>query len=263
MRLKKQRIIAGMIAILCVLIFPNQVKAAALQANGGEPAMKNANEWICYIRQMQEAGGALGLTDTVHYSATNYDGNNPETCDLKSNNTNLDIHMEKNTEYGAMVLLSASSYGNPNIIGDGDTTTGNKTGVVMHLNGERVAAGTSDTAAVCMYYASKRYWDDYGNNVYWMGRNASMEKHPKAGDALEDPIPTWHGSSDQTWFLSWFDTGSYPDSPAFVKYGVLRRGNAGSVYSHNGHGLTYHAGWRVQYSHVEYRFSWESSSCCW
>ena len=55
---------------------------------------------------------------------------------LTSNNPNLDIHMEKNTEYGAMAILSASAYGNQNVIGDGETTTGNKSGVYMKLNKE-------------------------------------------------------------------------------------------------------------------------------
>ena len=50
--------------------------------------------------------------------------------------------MEKNTEYGAMAILSASSYGNQSKIESGGTTTGNKSGVYINLNKEWVSAGS-------------------------------------------------------------------------------------------------------------------------
>lgn len=131
MKLKK-KILMSIFAffMVCAILQPNKSNAA-LQSNGGTPATKLVDSWALQVRQMQELGGTLGRTDTIN------------TIGLTSNATDLDIHMEKNTEYGAMVILSASAYGNPNKIEDGGTTTGNSTGIIMNLNTERVAALTS------------------------------------------------------------------------------------------------------------------------
>lgn len=107
---------------------------AALQANGKSVKKAIVANWIKNVRQMEAVGGTLGLTDTIN------------TTDLTSSATtsnNLDIHMELNTEYGAMAILSASSYGNQSKINDGETTTGNKSGVYININKELVASQAS------------------------------------------------------------------------------------------------------------------------
>ena len=75
------------------------------------------------VRKMEELGGTMGLSETLNDNLTS-----------SSTSNNIDVHMEKNTEYGALAILSASSYGNPNKVEDGNTTTGNVTGVVMKIN---------------------------------------------------------------------------------------------------------------------------------
>ena len=129
----KNKILTAMVfgTILSGLIIPNKANAV-LQSNGGTPATRNLNDWLLQIRQMQEIGGTLGRTDTIN------------TTNLTSGATDLDIHMEKNTEYGAMAILSASAYGNPNKINDGETTTGNSTGIVININSEWVSAKAGD-----------------------------------------------------------------------------------------------------------------------
>lgn len=213
MRLKKQMIATGIVATLCLLSLPSHTKAAALQANGGEPAKKTAGNFLVAIRQMQEAGGALGLTDSI-----NYDADNVKNSNLISNNTNLDIHMQKNTEYGAMVILSASSYGNPDKIEDKGTTTGNKTGVVMKINNERVSAALSNTTVENVLNASKRYWNTYQSDY--------KEKY---GDAIggingTNHIVNWHGSTSTNWLVNaqWH---AGPDQS------VLLRAVSGSIFS--------------------------------
>ena len=75
--------------------------------------------------------------------------------------------MQKNTEYGGLVILSASSYGNPEKIENGQTTTGNASGVVMNINGEWTSAGTLSWVGV-YNNAQKRYKNIYNENVnYW------------------------------------------------------------------------------------------------
>lgn len=208
MKRRKQLVATGIIVTLYLLLYVNQVYAAGLQANGNEPASKDQGAWLAEVRQMQGAGGALGLIDTINYDATNYDATKPETCDLKSNNSNLDIHMEKNTEYGALAILSASSYGNPNPIADGETTTGNKTGVVMKLNSEWTASGLTNSGSGAFLNASKRYKDVYSsetsgrtgsnNRTIWIGYKEML------GDAVaegEMSFAAWHTPGSATWFI--------------------------------------------------------------
>lgn len=202
MKLKKKFLI-GMFAvsIACIILQPNKSNAA-LQSNGGTPATKLANDWILQIRQMQELGGTLGRTDTIN------------TNGLTSNATDLDIHMEKNTEYGAMAILSASAYGNPNKIESGETTTGNVTGIVININGERTAATTADVSAGQTYImnASPRYKNIYSYDVY----------KTKIGDAIGE-TKGWHGSTD-TITGSWFD---------YYEYVSILRGYKNSIFSFN------------------------------
>lgn len=182
----KKKFLVSILAILmaCIILQPNKANAA-LQSNGGTPATKTYNEWALQIRQMQELGGTLGRTDTI------------DSTTLTSNATDLDIHLEKNTEYGAMVILSASAYGNPNKINNGETTTGNSTGIVMKINKERVSAWpksnedyiTLDKSILGSY--KNRYY-----NLYTLHYSSYYPAAYKAGDALIETYQ-WHGA--ETW----------------------------------------------------------------
>ena len=161
-----------LIILASMIIMPNTSRAA-LQSNGGTPATKTIDQWMLQIRQMQSAGGTLGLTDTINETG------------LTSTNTNLDIHMDKNTEYGAMAILSASSYGKPDKVNSGESTTGNKTGVVININNESVAAGLIASASIYTK-ATERYKNEY------------TPYEPKIGDAIEE-TKGWHGSGASNW----------------------------------------------------------------
>ncbi len=130
--------------------------------------------------------------------------------------------MQKNTEYGGMAILSASSYGNPDKIVDKGTTTGNATGVVMRLNKEWVAAGMSNTAATSMANAANRYKNKY-----------EMSYEEKAGDAIAT-IGGWHGSTSTTWLSSGGDRVSTQ-----IVHSCLLRAYGGSIFSYNGYGQSY------------------------
>lgn len=184
-----------LLILLCLILNPTKVHAV-LQSNGGTAVTKSLEAWMLEIRQMQSSGGTLGLTDGIN--ATN----------LSSSNTNLDIHMEKNTEYGALILLSASSYGNPSKIADGGTTTGNSTGVVMKINKEWVAAGAGITSSSRYVNALGRYKNEYTTTYA-----------AKRGDA----ILNWHGSDSSVWL---YNTGT----------SGLLRSYSSSVFSYWGDG---------------------------
>lgn len=170
---------------LQIMVF-STTSRAALESNGNTPVTKDLGTWITSIRKMESAGGTLGLSETIDETKlTSTSGSN-----------SLDIHMEKNGEYGIMAILSASSYGNPNPVGDGETTTGNPTGIKINLNKEWVSAGT---VLRCSQYVSadSRYKDIY---------TASPQVR-KAGDAMLETTG-WHGSTGDTYFYCSGDFGA-------------------------------------------------------
>lgn len=122
--MKSKKYLMIIVLVVAMLLLGANSSHAVLQANGGTKAKYSFAEFILKIRQMESLGGTLGLTETI----------NTTTLLPTSESNNLDIHMEKNTEYGAIAILSVSSYGNPNKINDGQTSTGNKTGIVFNGN---------------------------------------------------------------------------------------------------------------------------------
>lgn len=201
MKKTKSKLLFAILGItILMLLNPIKVKAV-LQSNGGTTATKSINAWIVAIRQMEATGGTLGLNETINTTGL-----------LATTDSNgLDCHMEKNTEYGAMILLSASSYGNQNTIASGDTTTGNVTGVVMNINKEWVAAGHKISYATQFRDADSRYT----NNDY--GTFAGAKYH--IGDAMQQG--GWHGSTASTWINHDYFSG-------------LLRSYGGSVFSYYG-----------------------------
>ena len=200
-----------------VLTLGTTFSKAALQANGNTPAQKDLGTWMSSIRDMEATGGTLGLSETKGSDLLSTNGSN-----------NLDAHMEKNSEYGAMAILSASSYGNQNKVASGETTTGNKSGVVINLNKEWVAAGTVSS---CANYAgaNPRYKDVY-----------TTAQTRKNGDALLE-TSGWHSSGESAWFIR-------------NGYSGMLRAYAGSLFSFSGYGYDGD-------SVANYRKSWVSRAC--
>ena len=218
MKIKKTAIVIISIFVF-TLIYGTTLSKAALQANGNTATSKDLGTWITTIRDMEATGGTLGLSETK----------NGTSLISTSGSNNLDIHMEKNSEYGAMAILSASSYGKQTPVANGETTTGNKSGVVINLNKEWVSAGT---ASRCSQYVSadSRYKDIYTN-----------ARTNKNGDALLE-TSGWHSSGASTWFFS--DDG-----------GAMLRAYSGSLFSFYGYGYD-------GYNHDAYYVNpWASRAC--
>ena len=166
---EKNKSIAIFLFFIVFLILNQGKVHAVLQANGNDGTTYNLSNWMINVRKMEELGGAMGLSETLNDNLTSSSASN-----------NIDVHMEKNTEYGALAILSASSYGNPNKIEDGNTTTGNVTGVVMKINTEWVAAFANNTNLVGKYVS--RY-----SNIYDISEKCFL------GDALTE-TQNWHNS---------------------------------------------------------------------
>ena len=199
------------ITIICLIFVPNK-NLAVLQSNGNTPAKYILNDYLVNVRKMEELGGAMGLTETLNENLTSTTSNN------------IDVHLERNTEYGAMAILSASSYGNPNIIGAGETTTGNKTGIVINYTMEVTSTATEGTVITNLGKASKRYKDMYEL------KDGSMIYSKKNGDALEETAK-WHNSSIYTWRND--DIGNS------VYEGVLIRSSNNSIFDYWNFGFVY------------------------
>jgi hypothetical protein len=121
----------------------------------------------------------------------------------ESTSNNIDVHLMKTTEYGAMAILFASGYGNPSNENAITSTTGNETGVILDgAHYEWTAGGY--TGAPVFSGKNARYYDSYGSDANATKANGG----PKTGDALgtattEQPgCRGWHKASYSSWVSS-------------------------------------------------------------
>lgn len=196
----KEKLLILVIGLLFILFIISPIKSSAgLQANGKSQKADTIANWLLNIRKMEEIGGTLGLTDTI---------NTENLTSASETSNNLDIHMQKNTEYGAMAILSASAYGNQNKIGIGETTTGNRTGILINGNVELVAAEGGDSL-----YAYQDINTKY-ENLYKIGSDLKL-----IGDACNESLG-WHGGTG-SWFKQGLDDGAPVGGPLYRGNGVI------------------------------------------
>ena len=92
-----------LIAIICIAT--TNVQATYQSTNTGTVVKNNlvngTTGFMTTVRQMEASGQVMGLSETV----------NTTTGVATSTSNNIDVHMQKNTEYGAMVILAVSDYG--------------------------------------------------------------------------------------------------------------------------------------------------------
>lgn len=94
-----KKIIAITIITISFLTILTGNSQATLQANPNTMYTKTNKEknWIKEFRNMEIAGGAMGLSETLNSYGTS-----------SSESNGIDVHMMKSTEYGAIAILSAS-----------------------------------------------------------------------------------------------------------------------------------------------------------
>ena len=183
----KVKLLALAIMLVTMTLMPvGQVKAA-LQANPNTQYTKTATpeNWMKGFRQMETAGGAMGLNETLNSDLTSSSGSN-----------GIDVHMMRTTEYGAIAILSASGYGNPSNAKAITSTTGNETGVMVNTNQWEWNAGGLQGSIFSG--VNSRYFDTYTGN----------QSSARAGDALGSSTTTnpgaagWHKASKSLWVSS-------------------------------------------------------------
>ena len=167
---------------LSITILPMGGVKAALQANPNTHVKKKdaPTNWMSNIRKMEETNGAMGLSESLNSDLTSKESNN------------IDVHMMRTTEYGAIAILSISGYGNSKTLQNSSikTTTGNKTGVYFTGNNWEWNAG--GLQGNIFRGVNTKYYDSY------TGSSSSA----KIGDALG--CRGWHSASKSVWF-----NGSY------------------------------------------------------
>lgn len=225
-KVKKIVFVSVLIITLGMVLNVSRVESA-LQANGKSTASYAFDKWPAMVRGMEALGGTFGLSETI----------NSSSLLATTDSNNLDTHMQLNTEYGAMAILSASSYGNPEKVTSGGTTTGNSTGIVMPLTTEWVSgADFSDTrnspsnGTIVFRNMNSRYKNQYYHN----------SEVGKIGDATIE-TQKWHGATDETNQYMWISSNvsnafcrSYGNIFAYTGYyyGGNRNGLANYNYAY-------------------------------
>ena len=194
------------VTLFAAAVLPTGQVKAALQSNPNTQykTKYEPTTWMTQIRQIETSGNAMGLSETL------------DTTSLiaTSESNGIDVHMMKSTEYGAIAILSASGYGNPQTLQSSSvkTTTGNKTGIYFSENNwEMVAGGLKERI---FSGVNSRYFDTYSES----------QDSARIGDALGSASTTnpgcagWH-ESDYRWVSS-----SYP---------YFLRGNGGLFSLYN------------------------------
>ena len=214
----KVKLLALAIMLVTMTLMPiGQVKAA-LQANPNTQYTKIATpeNWMKGFRQMETAGGAMGLNETLNFDLTSSSGSN-----------GIDVHMMRTTEYGAIAILSASGYGNPSNAQAITSTTGNETGIIINTSQWEWTAGGLQRSIFSG--VNSRYFDSY------TGSQASA----KVGDALGSASTAnpgadgWHSVSSCSDY--WVD-GNYPYFKRGI-HGIFYFGNDSTSYSSYARGV--------------------------
>ena len=206
--------------LLGMLTIGGTSSQAALQANAtthNAPKGATGASWIQSIREMEKSGQTMGLNETINTDLT------PTTSN------NIDVHMMRATEYGAMAILSASGFGYSGKLQDAPvkSTTGNVTGVYVLGNRYEWTAGVGSTSTVGK---DARYYD-----LYKIGDLTSAKIGDAAGLDTYTTNPgcmSWHGA-----FCAWFETDGC---------GLLRGGRG--MFSHGGRNMCNAAAW-TSYNH--------------
>lgn len=198
--MKRAKLILITLVIMLATILLSTIEVnATLQANGKTTSKTAAPDaWISEFRNMEKQGEGMGLSETINADLT-----------AKSASNNIDVHMAKSTEFGAMLILTASAYGNPSNEPNISTSTGNATGVNFCYTNENVAA-TTNVSFLSSF--NGKYWDGYANT-------GSLESVHR-GDAVGTKTAAYPGCNK--WHKSKYNS---------LSQHILRGGRIGGVFT--------------------------------
>ena len=187
-----------MLSLVAVILLSSKVQANYQSVPTGNSKEATATEWITGIRQMESSGNGMGLKETID-----------TTTGLATTETNnIDVHMLKNTEYGAIVLLGASDYGKQ---GTDITARRMDTGAVTGTSAQASTTGNKygiyEIGYISMITGNNTNyeWTAGGGTSFLSGiasryinRYTTADSSARAGDATVE-TKNWHGSSNAYW----------------------------------------------------------------
>lgn len=190
----KKFLVAIVLGIMSIILLqtPSQ---AVLQSNFVNAKKSDtATNWVIRVRQMEEQGGGMGLNEVV-------DG----TTGLSTSGTNgIDVHLQKNTEYGAVVLLGASDYGKQGVVGGTGADRYMDRGSETLIGTDIKATSTGNVTGVYQLGISPQELTAAGrasflSNIASRYKNIYEDNEVKLGDAtIENGVnlgTSWHGSN--------------------------------------------------------------------
>ncbi len=197
--MKTNKIIVTIVLMLVtILLLIGNTNAAYQSIPTGEGVKAQPGTWMEEIRKMEGSGQGMGLNETI----------NTSTCLATSASNNIDVHMLKNTEYGAIVLLGASDYGkqgagNVRYMDTGLTTT---SGTDVKASSTGNVYGIYELGYYNMNIAYKQYeWTAGGGSDFlrsiaprYINRYSIAEGSARSGDATVE-TKNWMGSSNANW----------------------------------------------------------------
>ncbi len=203
--MKKKLLLITLLILAIGVVLSTTVQAGYQSIPTGTATQKTATNWITGIREIESSSGGMGLSESI----------NTTTLMATTSANNVDVHLQRNTEYGAAVILSASNYGKQGNGAQGSnyvnsstyglaTSTGNRYGIYeLGQQGayEWVAGGGSGFISNSI-------------NARYIDRYTTSETSYKKGDATFE-TKGWHGSG-----YSWFSGTSVG----------FRRGNLSAFY---------------------------------
>ncbi len=231
MKIHKKTIAMFLVAIL--LIFNLSINSHAnvqSVSNGNDRGLRDttSSQFFALIRQMESSTGPMGLNAEIDSST------GAET----SQSNGIDVHMIKNTEWGAVTLLMDSDFGSKtsgegtSLSADVRSTTGNATGVYEMYDGWEYVAGVYENMKSQTYRANLY-------NAIHDGTNLKPSKYVNAYSNPTDVNTDYSGQKpgDATGETARWKSASYAtfvtsDSPVFF------RGSSGAFHFNRGSGYS-------------------------
>ena len=192
------------LAIICALAMATNVHAALQSRPGVDAKNASVSDFFKLIREMEATGGVMGLN--ANFARNSTTGEYEETTETNS----VDVHMCKNTEWGAAAMLASSDYGagNNNITNTYDKT--NKTYGVT-------ASTTGDMTGIFGMYGGSAF-EEYVAGAIISKMNSSYSYCGYLTKDLSRYIP-----GDATYEMKTFRWGTsvfiYNTNPIFVRGG--------------------------------------------
>ncbi len=188
--MKRKIILTTIIGIATMLAITTKVQAN-LQSKPGAPALNaTVSDFFIKSRNMEGPNESFGLSATIN-----------QDTGAESASNGIDVHMVKNTEYGAAIILGSSAYGGITSSTAADqqvspnTLTGNNTGMIMNESTRWTYTASYITGGMNSYVtkmiaSSQRYWNSYAGTT--------PATHYKKGDATTE-MTGWRNAGNATW----------------------------------------------------------------